>query len=182
MTSSSTRRTWMLGGVAAAAAVAGAGAAWWRRSAPTQAVGEQLSASFWASRFEQPDGSSLQMASLKGKQLLLNFWATWCPPCIEELPMVDRFYRDQRVNGWQVVGLAIDRPEAVKKFLARTPVTFPIGITGLDGTELVRELGNTGGGLPFTLVLAANGSVMARKMGQLLPADLDAWQRAELHS
>jgi len=52
----------------------------------------------------------------------------------------------------------------------------------LDGTELVRELGNTGGGLPFTLVLAANGSVAARKMGQLLPADLDAWQRAELHS
>ena len=96
--------------------------------------------------------------------------------------MVDRFYRDQQANGWQVVGLAIDRPEAVKKFLARTPVTFPIGITGLDGTELVRELGNTGGGLPFTLVLAANGSVAARKMGQLLPADLDAWQRAELHS
>ena len=96
--------------------------------------------------------------------------------------MVDRFYRDQRGNGWQVIGLAIDRPDAVKKFLARTPVSFPIGITGLDGTELVRELGNTGGGLPFTLVLAANGSVAARKMGQLLPADLDAWQRAELHS
>jgi hypothetical protein len=78
--------------------------------------------------------------------------------------------------------LAIDRPESVKKFLAKTPVTFPIGITGMDGTEFVRALGNTGGGLPFTVVLAANGSVAARKMGQLLPADLDAWRDAGLHS
>ncbi|MGJ7488978.1 TlpA family protein disulfide reductase [Variovorax sp. ZT4R33] len=181
---STSRRAWLLGGVAAAAGVAGAGTAWWRHATGAGATpaGEQLPSIFWSSRFERPEGGQLEMASLRGKPLLLNFWATWCPPCVEELPMVDRFFREQAANGWQVVGLAIDRPESVRKFLTRTPVSFPIGITGLDGTELVRELGNTGGGLPFTLVLAADGSVAARKMGQLLPADLDTWRRAEVHS
>ena len=96
--------------------------------------------------------------------------------------MVDRFYRDHAANGWQVVGLAIDKPEAVRKFLVRTPVSFPMGIAGLQGTDLVRNLGNTAGGLPFTLVVGADGIVAARKMGQLSPADLEAWQRAEVHS
>lgn len=182
MTPSSSRRAWLLGGVAATAAVAGAGAAWWRHQAATSDAGERLPAEFWSGRFERPEGAPLEMASLKGKPLLINFWATWCPPCIEELPMIDRFFRDQASNGWQVVGLAIDRPESVRKFLVRTPVSFPVGITGMEGTELVRQLGNSAGGLPFTIVLGANGAVAARKMGQLLPADLDAWRRAELHS
>ena len=92
--------------------------------------------------------------------------------------MVDRFFRDQAPNGWQVVGLAIDQPSAVRKFLARMPVSFPVGLAGLEGTELVRQLGNTAGGLPFTLVVDSNGAVAARKMGKLEPTDLDAWRRA----
>ncbi len=95
--------------------------------------------------------------------------------------MVDRFFRDQAANGWQVVGLAIDQPSAVRKFLERTPVTFPIGLAGLRGTDLLRQLGNTGGGLPFTIVVSADGSVAARKMGKLEAADLDAWRRASVH-
>ena len=95
--------------------------------------------------------------------------------------MVDRFFRDQAPNGWQVVGLAIDQPSAVRKFLARMPVSFPVGLAGLEGTELVRQLGNTAGGLPFTLVVDSNGAVAARKMGKLEPTDLDAWRRAPVH-
>ncbi len=176
----STRRRWLAGGVAAAAAAAGIGAAWWRHSADGPG-GERLGADFWAARFERPEGGQLDFSGLKGKPLLLNFWATWCPPCVEELPMIDRFFRDHAANGWQVVGLAVDKPEAVRKFLVKTPVGFPMGIAGMEGTDLVRRLGNTAGGLPFTLVIAADGAVAARRMGQLLPADLDAW-RAELHS
>lgn len=177
----SSRRNWLFGGVAVAAAAAGAAGAWWRHGIGSQAGGETLDAAFWSQTFDRPEGGQLALASLKGKPLLLNFWATWCPPCVEELPMLDRFFRDQASNGWQVAGLAIDQPSAVRKFLERTPVGFPNGMAGLQGTDLVKRLGNTGGGLPFTLVLDREGAVLARKMGKLEPSDLDAWRRGQVH-
>ena len=95
--------------------------------------------------------------------------------------MLDRFSRENGVNRVQVVGLAIDQPSAVRKFLQKTPVGYPIGLAGLEGTDLLRELGNTAGGLPFTLVLTATGAVAARKMGKLEQSDLDAWRRDIFH-
>lgn len=177
MTSSPTRRAWLYGGVAAVAAVAGLGGALWHRGGGA-AGGEQLDAAFWGQRFDRPEGGELVFESLRGKPLLLNFWATWCPPCVEEMPMLDAFFRENGGNGWQVVGLAIDQPSAVRKFLTKTPVSYPIGLAGLQGTELVKNLGNTAGGLPFTLVLDAGGAVTARKIGKLEPGDLQAWRRA----
>lgn len=171
------RRRWLFGAVAAGAAVTGAGGAWWRhRLAPV--TDDALGADFWGQTFDRPEGGVLSFDSLRGKPVLLNFWATWCPPCVEELPMIDRFFREQASNGWQVVGLAIDQPSAVRKFLARAPVGFPVGLAGLQGTEWVRRLGNPGGGLPFTIVLGADGVVRDRKIGQLQPADLVRWQPA----
>ena len=161
--------------------LAGVGGAWWKGRAAAPAAGDGLDAAFWTRQFERPEGGQVVLSSLRGKPLLVNFWATWCPPCVEELPMVDRFFREQAANGWQVIGLAIDQPSAVRKFLERTPVTFPIGLAGLEGTDLIRQLGNTGGGLPFTLVLNAGGGVAARKMGKLEPTDLDAWKQAAVH-
>jgi thiol-disulfide isomerase/thioredoxin len=177
MTSASTRRTWLFGGVAALAAAAGAGGALWHRRGPA-AGSETLGDDFWTRRFERPEGGEVAFDSLRGKPILINFWATWCPPCIEEMPMLDAFFRENSANGWQVVGLAVDQPSAVRKFLAKTPVSYPIGLAGLDGTELVMKLGNTKGGLPFTFVIDADGGVTARKMGKLEPGDLQSWRRA----
>jgi hypothetical protein len=71
--------------------------------------------------------------------------------------------------------LAIDQPAAVRLFLQRTPVSFPVGLAGLEGTELSRSLGNLSGGLPFTVLAGASGKVLQRRMGRVTPADLGHW-------
>ena len=167
------RRQFLVGGVTATAGLAGAGLAWWRFQ-PHAVVDGALDA-FWAQQWDAPDGAPLQMAAFRGQPLLLNFWATWCPPCVEELPMLNTFYRERRAQGWNVVGLAIDQPSAVRQFLQRLPLDFPVGLAGFGGTELTKQLGNTNGGLPFTVVFDRQGSIAHRKIGQVKPEDLVAW-------
>lgn len=159
--------------VGAAAAAAGATLAWWRFQA--QAVPSRVAGVFWDQRFEQPGGGELLAQTLRGKPLLVNFWATWCPPCVEELPMIDAFSREHAANGFQVLAVAIDQPSAVRRFLERQPLSFPVGLGGVGGMELVRALGNAQGGLPFTVFFNADGTIYRQKMGQLSPQDLQNW-------
>jgi thiol-disulfide isomerase/thioredoxin len=160
----------------AAALVAGVGVAL-RRFEPREVV-DALTHQFWSQQFETPGGEDLNMATFKGKPLLLNFWATWCPPCIEELPLIDAFWRKNTAMGHQVVALAIDQPSAVRKFLSRQPLGFPVGLAGLEGTHLAKSLGNAVGGLPFTVFFKADGSIWRQKMGQLTADDLTQWRAA----
>ena len=167
------RRRLLYAGVAGAAAVGGGGLAWWRFQPHAMESGAEQA--LWGLEFDRPEGGVVALKSFAGKPLLLNFWATWCPPCVEELPMLNAFYRENASKGWQVVGLAIDQPSSVRKFLDRLPLDFPVGLAGLGGTELGRSLGNLTGGLPFTVVLGQGGRVLHRKMGQVTPDDLQQW-------
>jgi hypothetical protein len=94
------------------------------------------------------------------------------------MPLLDTFYRQNAPKGWQVLGLAVDQPTAVRTWLQRTPVAFPIGFAGLEGTDLARGLGNLTGGLPFTVVFGPDGRVRQRRMGRVTEADLKAWSAA----
>jgi thiol-disulfide isomerase/thioredoxin len=164
--------------VGAVAAVAGATLAWWRAgpAGPGTGPGPQPTVdALWNLRLPRPGGGELALASLRGRPLLLNFWATWCPPCIREMPLIDRFAREFGGNGWQVLGLAVDQEKAVLDFLARNPVGYPIALAGFEGIALSRQLGNESGALPFTAALDATGRVAHRHLGEVRFAQLAAW-------
>jgi thiol-disulfide isomerase/thioredoxin len=176
MTINANRRTAMYAGVAALAALAGAGVAWKRQAGQDAgAIAPDVMQAFWAAEFDTPTGESLPMASFQGRPLVINFWATWCTPCVEEMPLIDAFFRENKEKNWQVLGLAIDQPSRVRQFLNQFPVSYKIGLAGLTGTELGKTLGNEVGGLPFTVVLDAQGQLIQRKVGKLTPEDIKKW-------
>lgn len=167
------RRTLTLGAVAVGAAAAGAGWAWWHQHQTRSPRASELP--WWHTRFERPQGGDLGLVDFQGQVLVVNFWATWCPPCVEEMPLLDGFAQQQRPKGWQVLGLALDNMAAVQSFLKRIPVSFPIAIAGLAGLDLSRQLGNDKGQLPFTAVWDRQGWLRQVQLGPLQAADLSAW-------
>lgn len=169
------RREWLwAAGVAAMAASGGAGYAVWRQRQDDDSFAA-AEATLWRSRFEAPDGPSWSPADFDGRALIVNFWATWCPPCLREMPALERFQRSHGARGWQVVGLAADKVLPVRDYLKRAPVSFPIGMIGLEGIELSRQLGNRVGGLPFTLVFDSRRHVVERQLGETTDAHLMRW-------
>lgn len=167
------RRRWMLGAVAGVAALGGVGVALLNQD--TLKSPANPSDDLWRQEFVNLQGGMLRMSSMRGRSLILNFWATWCPPCIDELPLLSDFYQENSSNGWQVLGLAIDQLDSVAKFLAHSPVSFPVAMAGKTGIDMTRSLGNLAGGLPFTVVFGSDGVVAHRKMGRISPGDLRSW-------
>jgi thiol-disulfide isomerase/thioredoxin len=127
---------------------------------------------FWGSRFKAVDGSDLSPSGWFGKPLLVNFWATWCPPCVKELPEINQFYNEAKGRGWQVLALALDQMEPVQAFLQKTRLDFPVALAGAQGLSLVRALGNESGGLPFSVAFDYGGTINWRRLGVTTLADL----------
>ena len=156
-----TRRI-LLAGAGVGAAALGASFAWRKLNPP---VASPLAQAFWARSFAGLDGQAVAVAPWRGRPLLLNFWATWCPPCVKELPEINQFYKEARGRGWQVLALAVDQAEPVKAFLQKTPLDMPVALAGPEGLALVRDLGNPAGGLPFSVIFDETGEISWRRLG-----------------
>jgi thiol-disulfide isomerase/thioredoxin len=158
----------ILGGVAAVAAGAG-GAVGALVLQSRSGAAELLSASF-------PDlsGHWLRLAEWRGRALVCNFWASWCEPCREELPLLEAAQQQHAANGLQIVGIAVDNAANIQKYLKSVKISYPILIAEGEAIELMRRLGNRAGGLPFTVTVDTAGRVRRRKLGAYSAAELEA--------
>ena len=125
-------------------------------------------------------GQPQAVAQWRGKILVVNFWATWCPPCREEMPYFSRLQSDYAAQGVQFVGIAVDSAEAVRHFAAREQISYPLLVGGQGIVELSAELGNHAAGLPFTLILDPNGEPIATRTGRLAEAELEDLLRRQV--
>jgi thiol-disulfide isomerase/thioredoxin len=132
--------------------------------------------------FRLPDleGHEVQISSFSGKVVIMNYWASWCPPCVREMPMLIRTQEAFDPARVQVVGIAIDRLEAVEQFIEDHPVNYPVLIGDVEAVELSRRLGNRLQGLPFTVIFDHHGRRAFSQVGEITQATLDTQLQALL--
>lgn len=171
-------RRGLLMGAGVLAAAAGAAYAWRKTRHYDPPVAIQPPDGFWAQEWDTPQGGAkIQLQSYRGKRVLINFWATWCPPCVDELPLLNDFFAKHSGEGWNVLGLAIDKPDAVLAFFKHTPLAYPVGMAGSSGRPLMELFGNSVGALPFSLLIGSEGIILRRKLGKVTLRDLDVWSQ-----
>ena len=111
-------------------------------------------------------GNQHNISEWQGKIRVINFWATWCPPCLKEIPEFMALQKQYADKGLQFIGIAIDDQEAVEEFLATTKINYPILIGGINGIALAQQLGNKFDAVPFTLVVNREGQIIHRQPGE----------------
>lgn len=126
--------------------------------------------------FSLPDlsGREVPSSTWAGRILVVNYWASWCPPCVREMPMLIRAQEALAPQGVQFVGIAIDRAEDARAFVAQYPVNYPVLIGNPEAVELSRRLGNRLQGLPFTAIFDRRGRRVFSHTGELGAEDLKA--------
>ena len=170
------RRTSLLMAVAVLFTVAGVVLQWYRQQPPiSPAV-----AALFGQTLADATGRPQRLSQWQGRPVLVNFWATWCPPCVQEMPELSALQKQRSAN-LQIIGIGIDSPSNIRDFSQRLDLSYPVLVGGIDATELARTLGNQSGGLPYTVLIDARGQVRKTYRGRLkmpeLAQDLDQINR-----
>jgi thiol-disulfide isomerase/thioredoxin len=168
--------------LAALAGLTAAGLGAWlsaRRLGPNP-VADDASAILFAQSFPDADGLPQALSQWRGQVLVINFWATWCPPCVEEMPDLQAVRDEYRGRGVEVVGIGIDNAEKIRAFRDRLKLRLPLLVAGAGGSELGQALGNRAGALPYTALVDRNGRIVQRRLGQIKPAELRKWLETQL--
>ncbi len=131
-------------------------------------------AQLMAASLPDMDSKSQSLAQWQGKVMVVNFWATWCPPCLEEIPAFVRMQEKFGNQGLQFVGIAIDNAAKVREFAEKYQMNYPVLIGEADAIELARVTGNERGGLPFTVIVDRKGRLIGTELGGLTEEKLTA--------
>ncbi|WP_326937884.1 TlpA disulfide reductase family protein [Frateuria sp. Soil773] len=167
------RASWLILGLAVLAAAAGG---WLQHASRQSRAGTAVAGRPGPDlRLRDLDGRPHRIADYRGRRVLLNLWASWCTPCLKEMPALARAQAKFGERGAIVVGIAMDEPDRVRAFLARHPVNYPI-LLGAPDTS--RQLGNEPELLPYSVLLDAQGRILATRRGMLDDALLDRWLAA----
>lgn len=118
---------------------------------------------------QDKDGELQALSQWKNKTLVINFWATWCAPCVEEMPELSALQKSITANNAQIIGIGIDSADNIAAFTKKyqEKIAYPIYVGGMNGAELLRSLGNQTGGLPFTILVGADGKIKKTYLGRL---------------
>ena len=165
------RRQWInIAGISLVALLAGVLTSQWIYK--TGLASDQAIKAFFANPWQTADGKPVDTAQWQGKVLVVNFWASWCPPCVEEMPTLDKLQQEFLQQNVLFVGIGIDSPSNIREFLSKTPVDYPIVIGGLEGSNLSKQLGNSQGALPYTIIINAKGKATYSKLGKISEEDV----------
>jgi thiol-disulfide isomerase/thioredoxin len=159
--------------VAVAAVAAGAGLWWAERPVPRTGPVTISTAALYAAPFTDATGRTQTLGQFQGRAVVLNFWATWCAPCREEMPAFVRLHHRWKDRQVAFVGLSNEPPERVAGFAAELGIDYPLWTGGAQADELGRRLGNIMGVLPFTVLLDTSGRVVEAKVGPYSEAELE---------
>ena len=118
-------------------------------------------------------GRPQQLSQWLNRTLVCNFWATWCAPCREEIPLLMAARRKYGPARVEIVGIAVDNANKVRDFSASLSISYPVLLAEAGGIDLMRKLGNGAGGLPYTVVTDRQGNVVQRRLGALKEGELD---------
>jgi thiol-disulfide isomerase/thioredoxin len=158
--------------IAGAALVALAAGAYFGRDSFTSPPAAQANAALAGLALPDPAGKEQRLDQWRGKVLVVNFWATWCAPCREEMPEFIKAQSEFGAKGLQFVGIAVDQPDKVQQFASEIGLNYPTLVGGFGAMELSKTLGNSVMALPFTVVVDRTGAVAHTQLGVLKPDKL----------
>ena len=163
----------MLGIIGLVSLLIGLGASYLRQQESSAALPEGIYQSFLESPWNDAQSQPIDTSVWKNKILVINFWASWCPPCVEEMPLLAKLSSESDNSKVQFIGIGIDSPSNIREFLTKTNVPYQIIVGGLEGSNWGKKLGNEQGALPYTIIISPNGNKVFSKLGKITEDDVN---------
>ncbi len=136
------------------------------------AAENSAAAAFYRQSLPDVHNTPQSLSQWQGKTLVVNFWATWCAPCVDEMPELSALQKEAAAKNIQIIGIGIDSAGNIKDFSEKHQIGYPLYVAGISGTELARQFGNQAGGLPYTVLLSPSGEVRKTYLGRLKMEEL----------